>query len=509
MTDSPRYLLALDQGTTSSRALVYDLHGEEIASASVPLNVSFPQDGWVEQRPEEIWQTQFEALSEATKNIRAEHLWAIGISNQRETTIAWDRATGHAVAPAVVWQCRRSEEICRELRRDGLQPLIHGLTGLVIDAYFSATKIAWLLRHIPSLPERVAKNEIVFGTVDSWLLYQLGRLDGESVFLTDPTNASRTMLCDLNGTWNETLLGKFGLSREALCAIHPSAGYFTQTRIGSAVVPVTGVLGDQQASLLGHGCAQPSSVKCTFGTGAFLLMNTGTAQKQSTSGMLTTIASGFECDGELKLTYALEGSVFVAGSLLQWLRDKIGVVALASESEELAESVPDSGGVIVVPAFVGLGAPYWNADVRGAIFGLTRDTSKAHLVRAALEGVAHQVADLLDASEFSQVQKLKIDGGMSANRAFCQILADLTRREVEVAPSAELTAKGAALIAAVGANQRAEKPLEQFRTIESACTAWSVGGGRSYRPSLSDEAAKSARRLWTRAIRGLLAAAQS
>jgi glycerol kinase len=492
MGQEKKYILALDQGTTSSRALLYTHSGEEVAAASRPLSISFPQSGWVEQDPADIWRSQLEAMQEVLQGIPADSLSCIGISNQRETTVVWERSTGRSPAPAIVWQCRRSDDICRALRQAGHEKRIAEKTGLVIDAYFSASKMQWLQDNIPGLREAVERQELVFGTVDSWLLYCLS---GRTTFKTELSNASRTMLCNIHtGAWDEELLKKFSLTAGSLCEIVPSVSSFCTWNYQGRNIPVTGVLGDQQASLLGHGCCSEHSAKCTFGTGAFLLMNSGSAPTVSSAGMLSTIAWRLP---EQKLSYALEGSVFIAGSLIQWLRDKLGLLQSAEESEAVAASVEDSGGVMIIPAFVGLGAPYWNSEVRGAIFGLTRDSSRAHLVRAALESVAQQIADLLEAPEFSMLGTLQIDGGMSRNSLFCQILADLTGRNISRAASPEATARGAAMAAALGAGI--------YPNLSAATSAWKRTDSTLYQPHINEDDRRTKRSQWKAAVSGLLA----
>ncbi len=482
-------ILALDQGTTSSRAILYDSRGHEIRKAARPLNVSFPAAGWVEQDAEEIWSTQLAALKEAAAGEEAS-IAAIGITNQRETVVAWDRKSGKPAAPAIVWQCRRSADICDALRAEGVSESIRKETGLVIDPYFSATKIAWMLCNIAGLSDRVKRKEILFGTVDSWVLWKL--TEGRET-ATDFTNASRTMLLSLGGkSWNAELLKMFDLSPDNLCEIRPSNAAFGTTSVLGRPIPIRSVIGDQQASLVGHGCFERDSAKCTFGTGAFFLVNTGEEIRRSGSGLLTTIAADY-ADG--KRTFALEGSLFVAGSLIQWLRDQLHFVSSSEQSEALAEQCADSGGVILIPAFVGLGAPYWSERVRGAMFGLTRDTSPAHIARAALEAVAHQVADLFELSELKDVSVIAIDGGMTANSLFCRILADYCGRCVERPASSELTAKGAAALSALGVLFGGD-----IKTLREAYYS-PQGGKLRYFPQ-SDSA--DARRRWKAAIQALL-----
>lgn len=439
-----KYVIALDQGTTSSRSILYDISGKEIRSASRQLPNYFPKDGWVEQDALEIWQTQRDSFLEVAEGIDASLIKAVGISNQRETLIAWDRSTGIPLHKAIVWQCKRSATICEGLKAEGYEDLVKKKTGLIIDSYFSATKIAWLIKNCSKVKKALDSNALVFGTVDAWLLYNLtGGKDGGLV-CTEPSNASRTMLFSLQtGGWDQELLDIIGIEMRHLPKIKASNADFGETKLLSKPVPITGMLGDQQAALFGHGCTKPSSAKCTFGTGAFLLMNIGSDIKTSNTGLITTVASKLKST----TTFAFEGSVFMAGALIQWLCDGLGIIENPKECEALAKTVEDSLGVFMVPAFVGLGAPHWDSSARGTIFGLTRDVNKAHIARAALEAVAHQVADFFDAKEFASLKELRIDGGMVVNRLFCQILANITQKKVLVPAYHEVTAFGAAKIA--------------------------------------------------------------
>ena len=443
------YYVALDQGTTSSRAILYSAAGSQLAVASVQLPIYYPQSGWVEQDANEIWSTQLTALQTVTKGISSSDIIALGVTNQRETIIAWDRESGAPLAPAIVWQCRRSAEICTRLKAAGKETLVRERTGLVLDPYFSATKILWLLENNQAVKNAADAGRAVFGTVDSWLVYQL---TGKQRLVTEASNASRTMLCNLEtAAWDDELLELFSLSAGNLPEILPSSGEFGTTSVLGSPIKISGILGDQQAALLGHACLQPGQGKCTFGTGAFMLMQTGDRIVHSQSGLLTTIAWRFGSE----LAYALEGSVFIAGALVQWLRDNLHLINHSNEIEALARSADSSGGVVIVPAFVGLGAPHWKPEVRGAIFGLTRDSGPAQIARASLEAVAHQVADMLAGPEFSSARTLGIDGGMSVNGLFCQILANLTGLSIELPPSPESTALGALRIAACGAGRYA------------------------------------------------------
>ncbi|MHB0885659.1 MAG: glycerol kinase GlpK [Bacillota bacterium] len=446
--------MALDQGTTSSRAIIFDPDGAVRSVAQQEFTQHYPHPGWVEHDATEIWGSQLEvarrALAEA--GLTAGDLAAIGLTNQRETTVVWDRLTGRPLAPAIVWQCRRTAAMCEELRRQGLEDEIRRRTGLVIDAYFSGTKLTWLLDNVPGLRERAERGEALFGTIDSWLIWNLtGGPDGGR-HLTDYSNASRTMLFNLHDlTWDPFILERLGIPAAMLPEARPSAGDFGLTAQGllGGRVRLSGVAGDQQAALFGQGCFSPGLAKNTYGTGCFLLLNTGAEAVPSKAGLLTTIAWGLSG----RVTYALEGSVFIAGAAVQWLRDGLGIIASAGETEALARSVPDTAGVYFVPAFVGLGAPYWDMHARGALLGLTRGTNQAHLVRAALEAIAYQSRDLLEAmSADSGVvpSSLRVDGGAARNDFLLQFQADILGVTVERPAVTETTAFGAACLAGLG-----------------------------------------------------------
>jgi glycerol kinase len=443
------YVLALDQGTTSSRALVFDAAGRVAALAQREFGQSFPRPGWVEHDPEEIWESQLAvarlALAQLPPGAESEVL-ALGITNQRETTLVWERATGRPVFPAIVWQDRRTAERCAELKARGLEPLVRARTGLVLDPYFSGTKLGWILDEVPDARARAEAGELAFGTVDSWLLW---KLTGGALHATDPSNASRTLLFDLaRGDWDDELLGLFGVPRAMLPAIVPSSGVIGETAPGlfGRPIPIAGVAGDQQAALFGQVCVRPGMAKCTYGTGSFLLLNTGDRPTPSAHGLLTTAAWRI---GD-RTDYALEGSVFIAGALVQWLRDGLGVIRSAAEVEALAASVPDAGGVVLVPAFAGLGAPHWDPRARGTILGLTRGTTAAHLARAALEAIAFQAVEVLRAMEADAgvaLGELRVDGGAAANNLLLQIQADLLGTPVVRPRMLETTALGAAYLA--------------------------------------------------------------
>ncbi len=447
-----RYLLALDQGTSSSRALLFNENAEPVAVHAVPFACQFPQPGWVEQDADLLWQTQRDAVLGALQKaaLTARDILAIGITNQRETLVAWHRDTGAPLHNAIVWQCRRTSEFCMQLRAQGHEHDIRARTGLVIDPYFSASKMRWLLDNVPAVTAAAKSGKLCFGTVDSWLVWQLTK---GRAHITDASNASRTQLHNLHtGDWDPVLLQLFGIPAESLPAICDCSGAIavTDASVFGAEVPITGMAGDQQAALFGQACFTAGMTKNTYGTGCFMLMNTGDQIVQSQNGLLSTVA--WQLHGER--TYALEGSVFVAGALIQWLRDNLGLFAKASDVEALAKQVPDSGGVYIVPAFTGLGAPYWDADTRGIICGLTRGTSKAHIARAALEAVAYQNVDLLRAMEADagiKLPELRVDGGMVVNDLLCQFQADVLQRPVVRPQVVESTARGAAMLAGLGA----------------------------------------------------------
>jgi glycerol kinase len=442
------YILALDQGTTSSRAIVFDAAGQVRALAQRELRQIFPRPGWVEHDPEEIWESQLAVAREALAGAGLPRgaVAALGITNQRETTLVWDRASGRPVANAIVWQDRRTAGACERLREAGLEPLFRARTGLVLDPYFSGTKIAWLLDHVPGARAAAEAGRLAFGTVDSWLLF---KLSGGAVHATDVSNASRTLLWNLEtGAWDDELLAALGVPRAMLPEVRASAGVYATTADGLLPerLPIAGVAGDQQAALYGQGCLAPGMAKNTYGTGCFLLMNTGGRPIHSTRGLLATAAWRI---GE-RTDFALEGSIFIAGAVVQWLRDGLGVIRSAAEIEALAASVPDSGGAVLVPAFAGLGAPHWDPRARGTLLGLTRGTTAAHLARAALESIACQTADVLAAMEADAgivLSELRVDGGATVDDLLMQIQADLLGVPVVRPRERETTALGAALLA--------------------------------------------------------------
>ncbi len=445
------FVLALDQGTTSSRAIVFDDSGSAVAMAQQELRQIFPQPGWVEHDPREIWESQLAVAREALARagLAAGDVAALGITNQRETTIVWDRTTGAPVANAIVWQDRRTAGACDRLKRAGLESLFRERTGLVLDPYFSGTKLAWLLDESPGARAAAAAGQLAFGTVDSWLLWNLTGGPAGGRHATDVTNASRTLLWNLHtGDWDDELLAALDIPRQLLPAVLSSSEVYGETVAGllGASIPIAGIAGDQQAALFGQACLAPGMVKNTYGTGCFLLMNTGDRPIPSRHELITTPA--WRRAGST--TYALEGSVFVAGAVVQWLRDGLGLIRSAAEIEALAASVPDAGGVVLVPAFTGLGAPHWDAYARGALVGITRGTTAAHIARAALEGIAFQVADVLAAMEADSglpTAELRVDGGAAVNNLLMQIQADLTGVPVVRPRVQETTALGAAYLA--------------------------------------------------------------
>ena len=447
-----KYLLAIDQGTTSTRALVIDARLNVKGSAGFEFKQHFPKPGWVEHDLEEIWTTTQKAIKGALvqAQVKPAGIGAIGITNQRETTALWDRKTGKPVHHAIVWQCRRTAAMCDALKAAGKEPMVRGKTGLVLDAYFSGTKIRWLLDNVRGVRERAEKGELAFGTIDTFLLW---RLTGGAAHATDVTNASRTLLMELQTRkWDDELLSTFGVPRSLLPEIKPSAGEFGRTK-GLKVlpdgIPIAGIAGDQQAALVGQACFAPGEAKCTYGTGAFLLMNSGKEPVRSQHGLLSTVAWQI---GD-QVAYALEGSAFIAGAAVQWVRDGLGLIEKSSEIEALAREVPDSGGVVFVPALAGLGAPHWRQEARGLISGLDRGSTRAHLARAILEGIAFQIHDLAAAMSKDigrPMPMFRVDGGASQNDLLMQFQADLLQTPIERPKNVETTALGAAFLAGLG-----------------------------------------------------------
>jgi glycerol kinase len=486
-----QYILSLDQGTTSSRALLFDQRGDIQAVAQKEFEQIYPEPGWVEHNPNEIWSTQMGTASEAISraNVAASDLAGIGITNQRETTIVWDRATGEPIHNAIVWQDRRTSGLCDELKDRDLLPLFQRKTGLIIDAYFSGTKIKWILDHVEGARERAENGELAFGTVDSWLVWRM--TDGAK-HVTDATNASRTMLYNIHeGRWDDELLDVLDVPRAMLPTVHDSSTIYGRTQAGpfDAPIPIAGIAGDQQAALFGQMCTSPGLGKNTYGTGAFMLQNTGTEAVTSDHRLLTTI--GYQLDGTPH--YALEGSIFIAGAVVQWLRDELKIIREAPEVERLARSVDDNGGVYFVPAFTGLGAPHWDQYARGTITGLTRGANRGHIARAALESMAYQVADVIDAMEADsgiETTELRADGGAAANDLLLQFQANILDVSVARPQVLETTALGAAFLAglAVGFWDSQSELKDQ----------WELD--RMFTPTMDAERVERLRAGWSQAV---------
>mgnify|MGYP000950788996 CR=1 FL=1 len=441
-----KYVLALDQGTTSSRAILFDRNGKIIKISQKEFKQIYPAPGWVEQDPVEIWETQLNAAKEAIKDVDVSEIACIGIANQRETTIMWDKDTGIPVYNAIVWQSRQTADICNQLKEAGLEPYIRENTGLIIDAYFSGTKIKWILDNVEGVREKAEKGNIIFGTVDSWLIW---KLTGGKVHITDYSNASRTMIYNIKSLqWDEKLLNDLNIPMSILPEVRQSSEFYenTSAELLGAEIPISGIAGDQQAALFGQLCFQEGMVKNTYGTGCFMLMNTGEKIVKSNNGLITTIAWGLKG----KVNYALEGSIFVAGAAIQWLRDQLKIIHDAADSEYFANKVSNTNGVYVVPAFTGLGAPHWDMYARGAILGLTRGANRNHIIRATLESIAYQTKDVIEAmiddSEIN-LTVLKVDGGASANNFLMQFQSDILNVNIERPEITETTALGAAYLA--------------------------------------------------------------
>ena len=488
---SNRYILALDQGTTSSRSLIFDHRGRVVAQAQREFTQYFPQPGWVEHDAREIWETQYATMIEALQSARLEarDLAAVGITNQRETTVLWDRASGEPLAHAIVWQDRRTAAACEQLRAAGLENDIAARTGLLLDPYFSATKLAWLLDHLPGVRARAERGELAFGTIDSWLIY---KLTGHRRHVTDATNASRTLLFNIReNDWDEKLLDTFRVPRACLPQIVDSClsrDAAVEIDIGGVKLPLTGIAGDQHAALFGQGCFTPGMAKNTYGTGCFALMYTGSTPQASHHRLLTTVAwRRGACH------YALEGGVFMGGATIQWLRDGLGIIQHSADVEALAASVPDTGDVYLVPAFAGLGAPQWDAHARGTIIGLTRGSNRAHIARAALESIAFQTADLIDAMRQDAAcafTELRVDGGAARNDLLLQFQADILGVPVLRPANTETTAFGAAALAGLGAGLwQSESELAALWTLQ-----------RRFEPRMSASEAGTRRARWTQAL---------
>jgi glycerol kinase len=444
----PNYVLALDQGTTSSRAILFDKAGQILSVAQQEFPQIFPKAGWVEHNPEAIWQSQIHCARQviAAAKIKASDIAAIGITNQRETTVVWDRKTGQAIYNAIVWQCRRTAPLCDQLKAEKFDKVIRKKTGLVTDAYFSGTKVAWLLDNVKSARKKADAGDLAFGTIDTWLI---NKLSGGQTHVTDVSNASRTLLYNINQQkWDKDILARLHVPESLLPTVKSSSEVYAETdpSLFGAPIPIAGIAGDQQAALFGQACFKPGMLKNTYGTGCFMLMNTGEKATPSKTGLLTTIA--WRKDG--KTEYALEGSVFIAGAAIQWLRDGLGLIANAADTEALAKSLPDNDGVYFVPAFVGLGAPYWDMNARGAIVGLTRGATRAHLARAALEAMAYQTRDVIECMQQDsgiKAKELRVDGGATRNDFLCQFQADVLGIPVVRPVITETTALGAAYLA--------------------------------------------------------------
>lgn len=491
MTQNSTYVLALDQGTTSSRAIVFDKKGQLVSVAQKEFTQYFPQQGWVEHDPQEIWTSQSSVMVEAllSKNILPSQIAAIGITNQRETTIVWDKKTGKAIYPAIVWQDRRTSAYCDSLKQAGHTEMIAQKTGLLLDAYFSATKIRWILAHVAGAREKAHAGELAFGTVDTWLIWNLTA--GKS-HLTDVTNASRTLLFNIHTQqWDQELLQLFDIPASLLPQVSSCSGHLAETAgdVLQAKIPITGIAGDQQAALFGQLCTQAGMAKTTYGTGCFLVMNTGNVAVRSSNQLLTTIA--WKIGNEI--TYALEGSVFIGGAAIQWLRDGLQLFSDAKESEKLATSIPDNEGIYFVPALAGLGAPHWDQQARGAFFGITRGTGIAHFTRAALEAIAYQVYDVIQAMEKdcgTPLKELRVDGGATANSFLMQFQADLLNCPINRPKIIETTALGAAFLAGLAVGfWKSQEELQQL---------WQ--SDRKFSPQMEEEKRQKLVHFWNKAV---------
>jgi glycerol kinase len=484
-----KYLLALDQGTTSSRALVIDNTGKVVGVAQKEFTQIFPQPGWVEHDANEIWASQIGVAADALGRAGASSsdIAGIGITNQRETTVVWDRKTGEPIHNAIVWQDRRTAGFCDKLRADGYDKLVQEKTGLVIDAYFSGTKVNWLLDNVPGARQRAERGELAFGTIDSWLIW---KLTNGAVHVTDESNASRTMFLNIHTRdWDDELLKMLNVPRSVLPSVKSSSEVYGESTGVLAGIPIAGIAGDQQSALFGQMCTKPGMAKNTYGTGSFMLMNTGTEAVPSKNKLVTTIA--WRRAGET--LYALEGSVFITGAVVQWLRDGLKIIRTAPEIEELALSVPDNGGVYFVPAFVGLGAPHWDAYARGTIIGLTRGSTSGHIARAALEGIAYQVADVLLAMRADsgiKLAELRVDGGACSNNALMQFQADILGIPVVRPNNTETTASGSAYLAALA--------VGYYKTLDEIAAQWGID--RTFEPKMSADQREKLQAEWTKAL---------
>ncbi|CAN0623337.1 glycerol kinase [Burkholderia multivorans] len=487
-----QYILALDQGTTSSRAMLFDRQGNIVSTAQKEFEQIYPKPGWVEHDPQEIWSTQAGVAAEAVTRagLNGTSIAAIGITNQRETTIVWDRETGHPVYNAIVWQDRRTADFCDTLKAQGLEATVRAKTGLPIDAYFSATKICWILDNVPGARDMARAGKLAFGTVDSWLVWNFTK---HAMHVTDVTNASRTMLFNIHTRqWDDELLALFDIPRNMLPEVKASSEIYghTKTTVFASKIPLAGIAGDQHAALFGQMCTTSGMVKNTYGTGCFLMMNTGATPIESKNNLVTTIA--WQIGDEVQ--YALEGSIFIAGAVVQWLRDGLGIIKSAAEVEALAESVPHTDGVYLVPAFAGLGAPHWNARARGSLFGVTRGTTSAHLARAALDAIAYQSLDVLAAMEADsgiRVGELRVDGGASANNLLMQFQADLLGVDAVRPQITETTALGAAYLAGLA--------IGYWKSVDELHSQWQPD--RRFTPSMPGAQVDACLAGWRRAVR--------
>jgi len=485
---SKQYIISLDQGTTSSRALLVDQDGAIVNMVQQEFQQIFPKPGWVEHDPKEILESQLQVMQELVKkeNINVSDIKAIGITNQRETTIVWDKHTGEPVYNAIVWQDKRTADICEALKSKGLVEHVKMTTGLVIDSYFSGTKVKWILDNVEGAREKAEKGDLLMGTVDTWLVWNMTK---KANHVTDYTNASRTMIYDITKlSWDDKLLKELDIPKSMLPEVKPSAYHFGDYNLNGISLPIAGIAGDQQAALFGQGCFEKGTAKNTYGTGCFMLMNTGENPQFSNNGLLTTIAYGLNG----KVNYAFEGSIFIAGAAIQWLRDGLELIKDAKETETLANSVVGDSSVYVVPAFAGLGAPYWDMYARGAIFGLTRDTGKAHLAKATLESLAYQTKDILNAMEEDsgvELQNLKVDGGACANNYLMQFQADILGTEVHRPKVIESTAMGAAFLAGIQVGIWTQEDIDQSRPMD-----------RIFKPTFEKEKRDHLYKTWQKAV---------
>ncbi|MGB0805419.1 MAG: glycerol kinase GlpK [Salibacteraceae bacterium] len=491
MNDESGYILALDQGTTSSRSLVFDEEFEMVTNSQQEFKQIYPQNGWVEHDPETIWKSQLTTAKVVLENLNQSNkkISGIGITNQRETTIVWNKTTGKPVYNAIVWQDRRTHPYCDGLINGGHNEMVQSKTGLLIDAYFSASKVKWILDNVPGAQKSADQNELLFGTVDTWLIW---RLTNGKQHITDVSNASRTMLFNIHTlSWDQELLKLFNIPKSMLPTVVNTCGYFgvTDKEIFGQEIPITGIMGDQQAALFGQMCVKKGMVKSTYGTGCFLMLNTGNSIINSTHKMLSTI--GWKINEEI--SYALEGSVFIGGAVIQWLRDEMEFFVEASHSEDLAEAANDNGGIYFVPALTGLGAPYWDANATGAIFGITRSTSKSHLTRAALESICYQVNDVIQAMNHDvdfEISELRVDGGAAANSLLVQFQADVSNISVVKPSQLETTALGVAFMASIGLGKNSIKSLQK---------SWALD--QTYHPNLDRDTTKNMLNKWSEAVK--------